>query len=555
MIKKIGGVILDYTFYKGKDLYTDGSIEDVLLDAYKNNKQEELLRSSKEWAVLYHVSDIRENLLDWYPILKNEEVLEIGSGCGAITGLLSRKAASVTCIELSEKRSLINAYRNQNCDNVKIMLGNFEDIELEQKYDYVTLIGVWEYSGLYISGQNPYLEMLKAVKKFLKPNGKIIVAIENKMGLKYWNGALEDHTGKLYSGLNDYIGDKNVRTFSKPEIIGLLQEAGIEESCFYYPVPDYKLPERIYTEKISPNPGDIRYYRNNYDTYRLYNFYAATSSDQICKDKMFSYFSNSFLFVCGEQDEKCNFVAYSRERRENYRISTSIVEKKGGKYVVKKALNNRAEEHIKRMKDNERKWKNVLKGIKYLEGTIEDGMYVVPFVDGVQLDTYLYQWRNDEKEFVKQVKFIIENYLATDDAHTVPFQYSKEFSQVFGEEYPQDSQSLKVTNVDLNFANFKMTETGHVYNFDYEWIFDFTIPYEYVIWRAAEQLYDKYMIYLKDKISKIKFLKEVGITEQNILVYEKMDKYFAEYVFGINLCEQYQKNYCKQVIMQSLRIN
>ena len=35
------------------------------------------------------------------------------------------------------------------------------------------------------------------------------------MGLKYWNGAQEDHTGKQYSGLNDYIDDKNrhVRTF------------------------------------------------------------------------------------------------------------------------------------------------------------------------------------------------------------------------------------------------------------------------------------------------------------------------------------------------------
>lgn len=32
------------------------------------------------------------------------------TGCGALTGILSRKAGNVTCIELSEKRSLINVY-------------------------------------------------------------------------------------------------------------------------------------------------------------------------------------------------------------------------------------------------------------------------------------------------------------------------------------------------------------------------------------------------------------------------------------------------------------
>ena len=39
-----------------------------------------------------------------------------------------------------------NAYRNLECDNVKIMLGNFQDVEssLTEKYDYITLIGVFE---------------------------------------------------------------------------------------------------------------------------------------------------------------------------------------------------------------------------------------------------------------------------------------------------------------------------------------------------------------------------------------------------------------------------
>ena len=137
MRKKIGKVILDYSSYKYSDFYSDGSIEDILLEAYKKNIAKELLYSSKEWAVLYHMSDIRENILEWYPIEKDASVLEIGSGCGAITGLLSKRAADVTCIELSEKRSMINAYKNKDCENVKIIIGNFQDVErnLEKKYE------------------------------------------------------------------------------------------------------------------------------------------------------------------------------------------------------------------------------------------------------------------------------------------------------------------------------------------------------------------------------------------------------------------------------------
>lgn len=96
MQEKIGGVILEDEFYSGEDFYSDGRIEDRLLQICKNGKQDEVLRTSSEWPVLYHLSDIRENLLDWYPFTKQDDILEIGSGCGALTGLLSRKAGSVT---------------------------------------------------------------------------------------------------------------------------------------------------------------------------------------------------------------------------------------------------------------------------------------------------------------------------------------------------------------------------------------------------------------------------------------------------------------------------
>ena len=122
MQEKIGKVTLDYEFYPGRDLYSDGPVEEELLEIAKNYKEEELnqvIAKKNSWPILYHFSHIRQNILEWLPITKQDKVLEIGSGCGPITGVLARKAKSVDCIDLSKMRSTINAYRNRECDNVR----------------------------------------------------------------------------------------------------------------------------------------------------------------------------------------------------------------------------------------------------------------------------------------------------------------------------------------------------------------------------------------------------------------------------------------------------
>lgn len=553
MQEKIGSVILNDEFYSGEDLYSDGCVEDEILDICKQQKKDEVLRTSSEWPILYHLSDIREHLLEWYPFTKQDDILEIGSGCGAMTGILSRKAKSVTCVELSKKRSMINAYRNRSCDNVTIMLGNFENMKLQQRFDYITLIGVWEYSGQYVKGAMPYLSMIEMLKPLLKPQGRIIIAIENKMGLKYWNGAPEDHTGTLYSGINDYINKKNVRTFSKQEIIELLNKAGFMQLKFYYPMPDYKLPDTIYSDNVLPQAGNIRCYRSDYSTCRLYNFYDATAYDQICRDNMFSYFANSFLVVCGEGEEACEFVKYCGERKGEFKIVTEIRNMHGKKFVVKRALCSEAVRHIREMKYKEEKWQGILPGISCVEGDLVDDEYVVPYVDGVDIDSYLYTWRNDVSQLVEHVRYIIKKYLTPNEKEMTEFKFTKVYEKIFGNNYPQNAQSLRITNIDCLFSNFKLAGDGKVYNFDYEWVFEFSIPYQYVLWRALRQLYIKYLVYLKDQISERDFIKQFGIDIENMLIFEKMERKFSEYVFGKDSRERYLSNYKKSAFMQSIR--
>ena len=62
MSEKIGQVVLDDTYYPGKDLYTDGAIEDEMLEIARTYPEEEwnqVIAERKSWPILYHFSHIK----------------------------------------------------------------------------------------------------------------------------------------------------------------------------------------------------------------------------------------------------------------------------------------------------------------------------------------------------------------------------------------------------------------------------------------------------------------------------------------------------------------
>lgn len=296
-MEKIGNVTLDDTFYSGTDEYSDGSIELELLEYVKEYEDElEILEKDNRWPILYHISPVRKNILDWYEFKKDASVLEVGSGCGAVTGAICEKAKSVTDIELSKLRSTINAYRNRRYENLTIMIGNFNDIKLDETYDYITLIGVLEYAAYYTQTENSFVDFLKRLKKVLKPDGKLLVAIENKYGMKYWSGCTEDHTGRQFDGIMGYdYTDSAVRTFSKDELIRLIRDAGFSKYKFYYPFPDYKFATQIFSDEYLPDKNELICSRDVYDNDRLCLFDETAAFKSIIEAGKFDFFSNSYF--------------------------------------------------------------------------------------------------------------------------------------------------------------------------------------------------------------------------------------------------------------------
>lgn len=302
MKDSIGKVILNYEDYEGIDIYSDGDIEEEILGIvkeYPENKFNEIIAKRNNWPIFYHLSHIRSNIIEWIDFNNEQTLLEIGSGCGAITGKLADKLKKVTCIELSKRRSLINAYRNKEKDNIEIRVGNFQDIEkkLNEKYDYITLIGVFEYAESYIITSNPYVDFLNIIKKHLKDNGKIIIAIENRFGLKYWAGCKEDHLGRYYEGIEGYTNTNGIKTFTKKELEELLEKAELDNMEFYYPYPDYKFPLNIYSDYRLPQKGELNNNFRNFDMDRLVTFDESKVADSIISNELFPLYSNSYLVI------------------------------------------------------------------------------------------------------------------------------------------------------------------------------------------------------------------------------------------------------------------
>lgn len=376
---KIGGVTLDYSKYPGEDQYCDGEVEEALLSIARTRAPEEFaacIRERKDWPTLYHLSPARANIIEWIPMDGTEKVLEIGAGPGAMTGVLAGKARRVDCVDLSSRRSQINAYRNRDRDNILIHVGNFEDIEpsLPADYDYIFLIGVLEYAGSYIRAERPFHEELRRILSHLKPGGRLVIAIENRLGLKYFAGAREDHTGRYFDGIRSYENtDSQVRTFSRSALEGIFRELGIAEYSFYYPYPDYKFVSSIYSDRRLPGGSELTENIRNFDRDRLLLFDEKEAYDGILEDGLYPVFANSYEVVVGPA-LPVSYVKYSSERAPQYRIVTRFEELPEGRVVRKIPLTGEARAHVARMARMAEK----LSRRYEVEGEAEGGLSVAP---------------------------------------------------------------------------------------------------------------------------------------------------------------------------------
>jgi lipopolysaccharide biosynthesis protein/2-polyprenyl-3-methyl-5-hydroxy-6-metoxy-1,4-benzoquinol methylase len=209
----------------------------------------DLRRQCTEWAIHYHLSSQRGNILRPFEHLLQGSVLEIGAGCGAVSRYLGEAGGQILSLEGSPRRASIAASRTRDLENVTVLAERFDDFECNERFDAITLIGVLEYASMFSDGDSPALNMLSKIKKMLKPNGHLFIAIENQLGLKYFAGAPEDHIGEAMYGIEGRYQKDGPATFGRQGLEQLVNQAGYESVEFLAPFPDYKMPRSILTEE------------------------------------------------------------------------------------------------------------------------------------------------------------------------------------------------------------------------------------------------------------------------------------------------------------------
>lgn len=232
--------------------------------------------------------------------------------------------------------------------------------------------------------------------------------------------------------------------------------------------------------------------------------------------------------------ENILYTKFSNQRREEFEISTSIVEDDTKKYILKTALYNSGRKHLLQMIENQHRMKKILSECGWSVASCvarDEDSIEVEFIKGRTLESIINEkLSNGEYQQVLTILSRIADKIYH-NSHIAKFEKSSRFDEIFGEiEFQHSLKAFDLSNVDMIFPNF-LIEDGKYTLIDYEWIFDFKIPLEYILFRSL--FYNAAIQKLEDE-QKLELYECMQIDVKDISIFEKMEYAFQSYVKGEN---------------------
>jgi SAM-dependent methyltransferase len=249
----------------------------ALLRRFRGDTRE-ALRENKQLDVLYALAPLRENVLEWYDFRPDAQLLQIGADFGALTGLFLRKTAGVTVADSDpEALELVRARYPEagNLTTEAIAVKGADSGKLRPgSFDYVTVIGT------FLPGESLESQVRRAVS-YLCEGGTLLLAVQNRYGLKYLAGVAGDPV-----------------TACREELLRLLPGAEIR-----YPMPDYRTASEIWSDGWQPTTADVAGMLPLYDFPRYPSVNVGSVFAAACQDGKFRDFADSYLAIWKKESQ------------------------------------------------------------------------------------------------------------------------------------------------------------------------------------------------------------------------------------------------------------
>ena len=228
--------------------------------------------------------------------------------------------------------------------------------------------------------------------------------------------------------------------------------------------------------------------------------------------------------------DKVVFSKFSKDRETRFQIATMILEDGQERKVRKEPIHEAGWEHVSKMEHSF----HTLSGL-YDENkvalcpcSIVDGGVEFPFVQGRSLGNQIREHADagDFKKIKEDYTFLWEIICAVGNQET--FVPTQEFEAIFGKPSLKEGlQAASVSNIDMIPENILIGTKNYLV--DYEWVFFFQVPLEYIYARS---------VFLQEAASSLTTEQQLelyavaGIEKTEIPEYYKMEVSFQEYVAG-----------------------
>lgn len=326
--------------------------------------------------------ELPKNLLNWYPFVAGEKVLYIGNAEDAYVDVLRQCDVEVSIMDIKDvEKSCLE--------------------ETEAAYDKIVCIA-------YLELEKEPEAILAAFAKLLKQEGRLLLGMNNRLGIRYFCGDRDPYTDRNFDGIEGYkrayAKKEDVfrgRCYCKDELREFVESAGWKQVKFYSVFSDLTHPMLLATEDSNLSVDELQAMiptYNNPDTLFLEeeNLYQT-----LCKEDVIHKMANAFLIECtvnGTLSDAVWVKTPMDSKRENALVTilhaTNIVEKR--------AVYPEAEQRLALMMKHSKMLKD--RGLSVLEGTLEEGVWSMPFVQHQTGVTYLKELiRTDMDRFLAEL--------------------------------------------------------------------------------------------------------------------------------------------------------